>query len=875
MKSYLYALLLMSLLSFSSLMAASSPPPRLRLQAGSKHELKHWSLSAVGDSAQYAVQAPSVVQAELIKYGKLPDPYYRNNEPLVQWVSEQDWVYTTEFELEAEALHTPHMHHILECEGLDTYADIYVNGQHITHTDNMFRLYHLDISRALRQGRNRISIHFHSPTRYAMGQYLSNGFNYPADNDHAQIRLSPFTRKAPYHYGWDWGMRLLSMGIYRPIHLASYRQAHLENLDIRTSIHWSADAKTALSAEISVHPELVQWHSDANLRLRARLLDDQGQVVSQTYSTSLSRPAVLRLDRPKLWWPNGWGKPYLYQLVVAVEDQQGQSLQTLSKRIGIREVELVNQPDEHGTSFYFQVNGMPLFARGANYVPSHTILTQRSHKELRQLFEDAVFAHFNMLRVWGGGVYEEDAFYDLADEYGILIWQDFMFACTAYPSDDAFLHSVEQEAKDQIRRLRHHPSIALWCGNNEVEEALKYWGWQRKYPQQIYQQMYDGYAPLFRELLDRSVRQYDPQRSYIHSSPMQANWGRKESFLHGDIHYWGLWYGKQGFDAFQEHPMRFVSEFGFQSFPSMSSIARFATTEDYSLESTVMTLHQKASTGNGLIREYMAREYRVPERFEDFVYTSQVLQARGMAQAVRAQRRHKPICMGALYWQFNDAWPAVSWSSVDYYGEYKAMHYAMREAYAPQCLTIEQDSVTKVLNVHLLNDALAPYSIDTLQLQTYDLSTGRKLSQSIPIHRTAQAGATLALHQIDLKQLMGAEDIADVLLSLTHKPQQGVALRAEWASTATKNLELPKPKYELRIRFAEKGRTVFTLRALSLLKDVMLYLPWTGARFSDNLFDLYPDQERYIEVRHPNISAQGALSIEVRTMNDVHQHTAQ
>lgn len=321
--------------------------------------------------------------------------------------------------------------------------------------------------------------------------------------------------------------------------------------------------------------------------------------------------------------------------------------------------------------------------------------------------------------------------------------------------------------------------------------------------------------------------------------------------------------------------MRFVSEFGFQSFPSMSSIARFATTEDYSLESAVMTLHQKASTGNGLIREYMAREYRVPERFEDFVYTSQVLQARGMAQAVRAQRRHKPICMGSLYWQFNDAWPAVSWSSVDYYGEYKAMHYAMREAYAPQCLTIEQDSVTKVLNVHLLNDALAPYSIDTLQLQTYDLSTGRKLSQSIPIHRTAQAGATLALHQIDLKQLMGTEDIADVLLSLTHKPQQGVALRAEWASTATKNLELPKPKYELRIRFAEKGRTVFTLRALSLLKDVMLYLPWTGARFSDNLFDLYPDQERYIEVRHPNISAQGALSIEVRTMNDVHQHTAQ
>lgn len=873
-KAHLYALLLMSLVSSNPLMAQQSTPPLLKLVAGQTQELKHWQLSAVGDSTQYAIQAPSVVQAEQMKQGKLPNPYYRDHETKVQWVSEQDWLYSTEFDLDSASLQLPHMRHILECDGLDTYADVYVNGAHIAHTDNMFRLYRLDIGKALKPGRNRITIQFHSPTRQAMGHYLSNGFNYPADNDHAQIRLSPFTRKAPYHYGWDWGMRLLSMGIYRPIRIASYQQVYLENLHIRTSINWSEHHQSALSASISIQPELTQWSGDSTLRLAVSLLDDLGQVVSQTYGTSLDRPAVLRLKRPKLWWPNGWGSPYLYQLVTEVQDEKGQVLQRLSKRIGIREVELINQRDEHGTSFYFKVNGQPLFARGANYVPSETLLTQRSQEDLRRLFDDAVFANFNMLRVWGGGVYEEDAFYDLADEYGILIWQDFMFACTAYPSDTAFLKSVALEAKDQIRRLRHHPSIALWCGNNEVEEALKYWGWQRKYPEEVYQQMYDGYAPLFRELLSQSVQQYDPERSYIHSSPMQANWGRKESFLHGDIHYWGLWYGKQDFDAFRQNPMRFVSEFGFQSFPSMSSIARFAKPEDYHLESPVMTLHQKASTGNGLIREYMARDYRVPEDFADFVYTSQVLQARGMAEAVRAQRRHKPICMGSLYWQFNDAWPAVSWSSVDYYGEYKALHYAMREAYAPQCLTIEQDSSTKALVVNLLNDALEPYYIDSLQLHVYDLSNKRSKKLSVPIKRIAEAGAVLPLYHLNLKQVLGTETSNQIILSLTHESKHGTPLRAEWTSSPIKELELPQAQYELQVHMIEKGRASFSIRAKSLLKDVMLYLPWTGARFSENLFDLLPGQERHIEVRHPSISTEGTLPIEVSTMNDIHQRTA-
>lgn len=875
MKPYLYILLLlMAILPMSPLKANTSSPAFLKLKPGQRHELQYWHLSTVGDTTQYAVRIPSVVQADLIKFGKLPNPYYRSNEPMVQWVSDLDWIYSTEFDLDESSFQASHIRHILECEGLDTYADVYVNGQHITYTDNMFRLYHLDISGALKIGHNRISIHFHSPTRQAMGQYLSNGFNYPADNDHAQVRLSPFTRKAPYHYGWDWGMRLLSIGIHRPIRIASYQEAHLDNLHIHSEIRWSADGTNALSAEIKLVPEATQWHSNADLRLMVTLKDDLGQVVSQTYGTSLSSPIVLHIKEPKLWWPNGWGKPYLYRIEAEVIDSKGQIQQTLSKRIGIREVELVNLPDEYGTSFYFKVNRQPLFARGANYVPSETILTQRSQEELRRLFQDAVFAHFNMLRVWGGGIYEEDAFYDLADEYGILIWQDFMFACTAYPSDATFLSNVREEARDQIRRLRHHPSIALWCGNNEVEEALKYWGWQRKYPKEIYQRMYDGYTPLFKELLAQSVREYDPDRSYIHSSPMQANWGRQESFLHGDIHYWGLWYGKQDFDVFRKYPMRFVSEFGFQSFPSMSSIARFATEDDYSLESPVMTLHQKASTRNGLIRDYMAREYRVPVRFDDFVYSAQVLQARGMADAVRALRRHKPICMGSLYWQFNDAWPSVSWSSVDYYGEYKAMHYAMREAYALQCLVIEQDSTTEYLNVYLINDALAPYKIDTLELQVYDFFTGRRVKQLIPIHRIVPSGAVLPIHQIDKNTFMSPDSVGSILLSLVHQSKQKEPLRVQWLSAPIKSLELPKAEYALQVQFTKEGMAGFTLRASTILKDIMLYLPWTGTRFSDNLFDLLPGEERYIEVRHPNISPRDSLPIELRTMNDIHQRTA-
>lgn len=835
--------------------------------------LDQWQYQRLGDTTWQACRVPSLVQENLIASGGLPDPFYRDNETRVQWPSNEDWVYRTTITLAKPLVEGER--YMLQFDGIDTYSSVFLNGEKLGETANMFVGYEWDVSHKLRQGTNTLVVHLKSPLREAMGAYLSNGFNYPADNDHAPIRLSPFTRKAPYHYGWDWGMRLVTIGIWQPARLVCYREARLKAPLVRSSITWAEGASnvhTALKGIVHVVPNIESW-SNGKKAIRLSLRDEGGQTVaSQLYDTASASGHNLELNRPELWWPHLWGKPYLYQLDVELLGANGEILDCYRQAIGFREVELVQQDDyiSHpkaeyagaGRSFYFVVNRRRLFARGANYIPGDQILTRRGAAYFTRLFDDVQFANMNMIRVWGGGVYEDKRFYDEADRRGILVWQDFMFGCTAYPSDSAFLKNVKDEAEYQVRRLSNHTSLALWCGNNEVEEAIKYWGWQRKYSEAQYKQMAEGYSPLFKDLLSQVIKSIAPHQGYIHGSPLEANWGRPSTWRYGDSHYWGLWYGQEPFDTFEDKPMRFVSEYGFQAFPPMHSIRSFAQPEDYGLETPVMRLHQKASTGNGLIRTYMERDYRIPEgRFEDFVYIGQILQARGMAQVARTLRRNESD--GALYWQLNDTWPSVSWSSVDYYGSYKAMHYTMHHAHANLAIATERTDSDSLVLYALWDDKQLGRDVE-LTIELRDFNKPRPLRRAVFKKQAIDQGRSSKLGVIDLNEWR-LKDATDRGLDLTLRLGSGEIARLKWYPVPTKSLALPKAKYQHRFRRLSPTESMLTIKAETFLKDVLVEMPEHAVRMSDNVLDLFPGQEVEIRIRHKQ-----DVRPSIRMMNDIH-----
>ncbi|WP_297194633.1 glycoside hydrolase family 2 protein [uncultured Porphyromonas sp.] len=799
-----------------------------------------WSLRESSGGEWLPATVPGVVQQDLIRHGRLPDPYYRLAEDSIQWVGERDWVYRCAFDLTPAQLAYPSRH--LLFEGLDTYARVYLNGQLILSSGNMFVRHEVDVRRYLRRT-NTLELHFSSPLRAALPLYEASGkLNYPADNDHSQLRLSVFTRKAPYHYGWDWGERMLTLGPWRPIRLLLRQESYFAD---RPLVTYHPEDREPI--ELRIPPGSIVGRGARQLRYRLR--DREGAVV---YEHLLPLPSVLgqspiihrhTLTRPKLWWPQGMGEPYLYtaELELLSGERGAKPLDSQSLRVGLRTVELVREADSLGRSFFFRVNGRPIYAKGANYIPPTLMLPTRSDEELRQLFDDVTDSHFNMLRVWGGGVYEEDRFYDLADERGILIWQDFMFACTAYPGDDAFLSNVSRELVDNIRRLRSHPSIAVWCGNNEIREAMKYWGWQKKYPKETYQLFARDYVRLFRQLIPSQLRQHDPLRPYIESSPDTANWGRPETLGLGESHYWGVWYGREPFEILRERLPRFMSEFGVQSFPTLPSLMRFSRPEDWEIESPVMRAHQKSSIGNDVILHYIRQEYPEPKTFEDFAYLSQVMQGRGIALGLRVQRAAAPRCMGSLYWQINDAWPAVSWSSIDYYGTWKGLQYQAQRAFAPMILVTSRAGDS----VRLVSDDAPEGRRVRLEARVSDFE-GRELYS----WRSAEVSLGGGMQQHDF-----AVPFASFYPDEEARRQRFVHYRlveeGGGAKTLAEELYYALPPRDLRLPEARDLRYtiepevggegyILTLSSACLVKDLYLECILPGVHLSDNFLDLLP-----------------------------------
>jgi beta-mannosidase len=620
-------------------------------------------------------QAPGSVHTDLLALGRIPDPFVADNELQVQWVTERDWEYQLTFHASADLLAEAHV--FLVCDGLDTLADVRFNGKFLGHAENMFRRYRWDVTEHLVEGDNQV----HIVLAALMPHIREKQAEQPLVSPSHSIPGGPHLRKAPCQFGWDWGPKLPPVGVWQDIRLEGYSVARLDDVHLRQ--HHADDGAVTVSAHVTIE----RWQDadvKAVLRLTAPGGGTQEVALVDLMGHAVSGELEIHVADPQLWWPNGYGEQPLYGVQVALY-QDGILRDQRTFQLGLRTLELRQEPDEFGTSFTFVVNGVPVFAKGANWIPADSFPTRISDDYLESLIHSAAQAHMNMLRVWGGGFYEEERFYDLCDRYGILVWQDFIFSCSIYPDDEAFFENVRVEAVENVRRLRHRASLALWCGNNEMEWGWVTWGWNtpdRKPLKQAYDRMFHHFLPEI-------CAAEDPDRSYWPSSPSSNRpFIDPNGVRTGDTHNWEVWHGNRPFQAYREHNSRFVSEFGFQSLPSLDTIRTYADEADWNMTSYIMEHHQRNAAGNSKIINYMTDHFRMPKDFESLVYLTQLLQAECVRTGVEYWRRNR-CTSGALYWQLNDCWPVASWASLDYYGRWKALHYAARRFYAPVLLSAE------------------------------------------------------------------------------------------------------------------------------------------------------------------------------------------
>lgn len=636
-----------------------------------------WQLSAGHRSLESVdMQIPGTVLSGLLAAGKIKDPFYRTNEDATRALFWKDYVFTRTFDVDEELLAQQHI--VLVCEGLDTLAEISINGTFLAKTDNMHRTWKFQAKKLLHPGKNEIQIVFRSVLRFIE--------DYPYEA-HKKINYIPcgsmkgnqLLRKAHSMFGWDWGPQTIDAGIFRDIYLQGYSHARIEDIRIHQQHAKNVSVQTSITLSESVPGQ----------KLCVELSEDGADKPLQTKLCKTNADGVAAVDfvieNPKLWWPNDYGDQPLYIVRTTLLDEDGTSLESITRRIGLRTLTISQEKDELGNEFAFCVNGVKIFTRGGNYIPDDCLYTRITEKKLDYILESCRRAHFNCVRVWGGGYYPSDAFYDLCDEKGLIVWQDLMYACNVYDVTDAFAENCRQETYDNVRRLRHHASLGLWCGNNEIESAWDHWGdFQKETPY-----LRADYIRLFEEVLPKAVQEADGETFYWHSSPSSGGcFDNPDDANRGDTHYWDVWHGQKPFTDYRKYFFRFCSEFGFQSFPCAKTVNSFTLEDDRNIFSRVMESHQKNDAANGKMLYYLSENLRYPKDLTHLLYASQVLQGMAIKYGVDHWRRNRGRCMGTLYWQINDDWPAPSWSSIDYFGRWKALHYMAQKFYAPHAVSM-------------------------------------------------------------------------------------------------------------------------------------------------------------------------------------------
>ena len=804
----------------------------------------NWEFKSENDKDYLPATVPGTVHLDLLKNGKIDDPFFRLNEHKQQWIDKLDWDYRTSFDV--NDFHFDYDVIELDFFGLDTYADVYLNDSLIYSSDNMFIGKTVNVKNNIQKGENNLLIKFKSPIDIGIEMYDKLGYKLPDNaNDLSEIGKVPdnkkvgvFERKAPYSFGWDWGPRLVTSGIWRPIKINFWNNFQIEDLHFTQKI---VEENALVKAEV----EVLSVYDDLNVN--AKIYVDNKIIVNDIVHLKKGKnnfSIPFTINEIERWWPNGMGSQKLYNARLEISHEN--YISKASKSIGFRTIELVTKEDSIGNNFFFKVNGIPTFMKGVNYIPQDVFLPRVKNDDYENLISAAVDANMNMIRVWGGGVYEKDLFYELCDKYGLLVWQDFMFACAMYPGNDSFLKSVEQEAIYNVKRIRTHPSLALWCGNNEVLSAWENWGWKEdiieNQSQEIADTIFNSYDQIFHKILPKVIDEYDISTDYWSSSPSSST-GVKESLTSGDAHYWGVWWGKEPFSTYEEKIPRFMSEFGFQSFPEFSSVKKYTNPSDYDIYSDVMKSHQRSSIGNKTIEEYMQRDYNVPKSFDHFLYVSQLLQAEGISMGMEAQRRNRDICMGSLYWQLNDCWPVASWSSIDYFGKWKALHYKTKNSFEES-----------ILSFYNKGDEVALYFVtDKLESQKLKFNV-QLIDFSGKIHKSwngeffSEANNSKIIHKINLSSLnVEPNYFNDKFLYANASINEEIIAEKMKYLTAIKNLDIDTPKFSYEVK-ALNNYYEIRLFSENLVKNLFIDSNLED-NFSDNYFDLRPNEQKVIRIK--------------------------
>lgn len=796
---------------------------------------ENWSFKNSKEKKWLTAKVPGTVHLDLMNNKIIPDPFKDENEKKIQWIENENWDYQTRFKILPKELNNQNID--LVFNGLDTFSEVYLNGKLLQKTDNMFRIWKIPVKQYLISGENVLNVKFQSAINEGKKLAEEVPFTMPE---------SPrsFVRKAQYQFGWDWGPRLVTAGIWKNVKLNFWNNAIIESVNVEQK------KLTKEKADLNIQSQII---SEKEGKYTFIINDKPFTVQLKKGKNSLQIPFVI--DNPKLWQPNGSGIPNLYGLKFLLKKNK-EILSEKDFRIGLRTVELVQEKDSKGKSFYFKINGQPLYIKGTNWIPADSFSPRITKEKYQYLIKQAKDANMNMIRIWGGGIYEDDEFYKACDENGILVWQDFMFAGSFYPSDEVFLHNVKEEVKDQINRLQNHPSIALWCGNNEVDEAIVNWGYQKQfnYSKEDSLQVWKDYRKVFHELIPKTLQENltADKNIYWPSSP-SIGWGHNESLTEGDSHYWGVWWGEQPFEIYNEKVGRFMSEYGFQGMPTLETTkTMFSGNPDFNIQNPVIKAHEKHPRGWQIMDEYMKRDYRIPSDFVQYNYVSQLLQSHGMKIAIEAHRRAMPYNMGTLYWQLNDCWPVVSWSSLDYLGNWKALHYEIKRSFEPMLISVVETD--KTYDIYFVSDLQTDSAIGSgAELMDFN---GKKLWS---IEAADYLKANTSEKHFEIKKSDFAQfDLSKAFLKIYFN-NDSVKREKLFYFVKPKDLKLTKPNIQIK----RISSTEIEVSTDVLAKDVYLI---GDSHFSDNFFDLLPKTSKKIRLSKP------LEKIDVLSLRDVIQN---
>ena len=778
------------------------------------------------DGAQWMRAAvPGSVYADLLANGKMDDPFYRDNENRALPLMDKDYVYRRNFTLTNDQLDCDAL--LLSCEGLDTVCTVSVNGVEVINADNMHRVWEADVLDQAREGENTIEVYFRSPTRYIADAYKQC----KAEGSSDCMCGFPHLRKAHCMFGWDWGPRLPDAGIWRDISLYCVKEARLYSVHVRQN-HEPGRVTLSFEPELDVYDGMCECCS---IEYAVRIT-----VTAPDGTSYESWGEDIEIENPSLWWPNGLGGQPLYTVKADLMDGD-QLLDSWQRRIGLRTLTMCREKDQWGESFATEVNGVKFFAMGGDYIPEDNILSRVTPERTRRLLSDCALAHHNAIRVWGGGYYPDDFFYDICDELGLVVWQDFMFACAVYELTSEFASNIRAEVADNVRRLRHHASLGLWCGNNEMEMFVDIGTWVSSHKQKAdYIRMYEYIIPV-------ELRKWDQDTFYWPASPSSGGgFDAPNDPNRGDVHYWDVWHGNKPFTEYRKFYFRYASEFGFQSLPSLKTVKTFTLPEDRNMFSYVMEKHQRNDAANGKIMNYMAQTFRYARDFDQLIYASQLLQAEAIRYGVEHWRRNRGRCMGAIYWQINDCWPVASWSSIDYFGRWKALHYASKRFFAPVLLSCrEEGTLSQNTNVNaepfpLKKRAQLNVSNETMSAQRVTVRWALRDATAHVIKSGEQTLSVDALSAVDLPELNF--DQADQFSQyFSYELWQGGDLisQASVLFTAPKHFNFVDP--ELRAR---RAGDEIVVSASAYARSVEIDCEQGDLVLEDNYFDMNAGERR-------------------------------